>query len=167
MTVPELMANVLDKIRRDFYDGNTPSPRDHAFNRDRRALMRAIATYGHECNNRGWNFDVEFIYMQLMKLLLDIRTADAEIKYLPVYLEGAIKRHIGQRAEALSAKAKAIENIIDRVKSKLPPATTPPAAREPSPVEVLSQVYRGIKIIQRQRRAAKGPRATTPQKDLI
>src|SRR5581483_5082747 len=100
MTVPELIANVLDNLRRNFYtDANTGYVRVHEFKRDERQLIRAIATYGHECNQRIWQFQADFIYQELMRLLLQIRTSGADIDYLPVYLQGAIRRHSGTRAE--------------------------------------------------------------------
>ena len=161
MTVPETMANVLDKIRRDFY-----ADRIREYKRDERQLMRAIATYGHVCNEKGWNFEADFIYQQLMKLLLDIRTAEADIKWLPRYLEGAIRRAIGQQAEELSAKAKSgpnhANNLVKLLKGKM--AAMP--ERQPSAVEVFSQVFKGIGQINRQRKREK---AATPakQKELL
>lgn len=147
MTVPEIIANVLDKIRRDFYG----DARIREFMRDQRQLMKAIATYGYECNERGWNFEPDFIYQELMKLLLEIRTAEADVQYLPVYLAGAIRRHIGQRAEELSAKAKQIDHKVASLIAQVG-QNSRSAVREPKPVEVLAEMYKGIKQIQRARR---------------
>jgi len=55
MTVPELIANVLENVLRHFYtDLQTGTVRIHEYKRDERQLIKAIATYGHECNQRGW-----------------------------------------------------------------------------------------------------------------
>ena len=78
MTVPELIANVLENLRQHFYtDDQTGTVHIHEFKRDERQLIKAIATYGHECNNRGWQFQADFIYRELMHLLLTIRTNGA------------------------------------------------------------------------------------------
>lgn len=154
MTIPELIAQVLDTLRRNFYtDKQSGAVRIRDFMRDERQLIKAIATYGYECNQRGWQFQADFIYQELMKLLLQIRTQEPDIDYLPVYLAGAIRRHIGQRAEELSARAKRMPDKIANVIAGVTKAcTVAPAARQPSDVEVFDQLYRGIKKIQRARR---------------
>jgi len=160
MTVPELIANVLENLRQHFYtDAETGVVRLHDFKRDERQLIRAIATYGHECDQRGWQFQADFIHHDLMQLLLQIRTAKADIGYLPIYLEGAIRRHIGQRAEELSAAAKAMPARVSMVLDKLNPVQ---AIKEPTDVEIFTQVYRGIGRIQRQRRHRSTTRAKQP-----
>lgn len=171
MNATELIASVLDNLRRNFYtDTNTGRERTRDFKRDERQLMKAIATYGHECNQRGWMFEADFIYQELMRLLLKIRTTEADIEYLPVYLEGAIRRHIGQRAEELSAKAKAlptkIGNVIADTTSKC--KVVPDAMiRKPAAVEVFTEVYRGISKIQRERRRAKKSATKERQEQLL
>ena len=148
MNVPELIANVLDNLRRNFYthDGHV---RTHEFKRDERQLIKAVSRYGHECNQRGWQFDCDFIYHDLTQLLLKIRTSGADIKFMPVYLDGAINRHIGQRAEELSARAKAMPTRIANVISGMKPVEL---IREPSAVEVFSNVFKGINRINRARK---------------
>jgi hypothetical protein len=164
MTVTQLIANVLDKIRRDFY-------RDRAreYKRDERALMKTIARYGYECNQRGWYFEAQFIYQDLLKLLLAIRTAEADIQYLPVYLEGAIDRHLRQRAEEFSAQAKAIDGRCHRILNTLAPSGgegRDEGARQLTPVEILGEMFKGIKTIQKSRRHARQA-APEKQKELL
>lgn len=155
MTVPELIANVLENLRRHFYtDTETGIVRVREFKRDERQLIKAIATYGYECCQRGWQFEVDFIYHDMNELLLKMRTSGADIGYLPVYLAGAIRRHLGLRAEVLSAKAKLIQPRVHRILTGL---KTVQMVNEPTAVEMFTEVYRGIQRIQRQRR---GKRAT-------
>jgi hypothetical protein len=137
LTIPELISLVLDSIRNQFYPD---SARD--FKRDERALTKAIARYGYECHQRGWDFDTRHILQAIMKLLQEIKRSGADIRYLPTYLDGAIKRHIGQRAEELSAKAKSVQrNIAKIVKS----TQRVEAVREPSATEILATVYKDLK----------------------
>ncbi len=103
MTVDQLIAEVLAAIRNHWY-----ADRVREFKRDERALMKAVLRYGHTCHQRGWEFGADFIFAQLMTLLKQIRTNGADIKYLPVYLDGAVTRSLGLRAEELSAQAKNI-----------------------------------------------------------
>jgi len=152
MTVPELIANVLENVLRHFYtDLQTGTVRIHEYKRDERQLIKAIATYGHECNQRGWQFQADFIYRDLTQLLLKIRTSGAKIEYLPVYLAGAIRRHIGTRAEELNAQAKAMDNRVAQVLSTINPQ---PATftRQPSDVELFTALFKGINRINRSRR---------------
>lgn len=155
MTPAELTATVLDNLRRNFYtDANSGHERTREFKRDERQLIRAIATYGHECNQRGWNFQADFIYQDLMNLLLQIRKSGADIGYMPVYLEGAIKRHLGLRADELNQRAKSMANRLSKVMVQIgTPASNP--VRQPSAVEVFSELYRGIGKIQRARKSKK------------
>lgn len=155
--VGTLIANVLDKIKRDFYKDRP----DREFNRDRLALMKAVATYGYECNERGWSFETDFIYHDLLELLKKIRIAEADIQYLPVYLAGAVRRRIGQRAEELSARTGNAKAIDAKVAALVKGIKTVEAVREPTAVEVLAEVYIGIKKNQRQRRLAKQPAKDT------
>lgn len=148
MTIPELISSVLNNLRNQFYGPD----RVREYKRDERQLIKAIARYGHECNQRGWFFEADFILRDLLQLLLKIRTSGAEIGYLPVYLEGAVDRHIRSRAEELSAKAK---TIAPRVASVVRDASakTVTAVVAPSDVEVLANVFKGIKSIQKSARA--------------
>jgi hypothetical protein len=166
MTVPELIASVLANLRQHFYtNADTGALRAHDFKRDERQLIRAIATYGYECDQRGWQFQADFIYQDLMALLLQIRTSGADIGYLPIYLQGAIRRHLGQRAEELSAAAKALPARVHQVLSAI--GDRPSAIVQPSDVEIFTQVYRGLAKIQRQRRRQSSPRCRPKQPDLL
>ena len=180
MTVQELVATVLENIRIHWYTDAAGHLRAHEYKRDERQLIRAIATYGHECNQRGWPFQADFIYRDLMKLLLTIRTSGAEVHYLPVYLTGAIRRHLGQRAEELSVAAKSLPTHANNVLAALSNLKSPisnssgasvPASRLPSDVEVFTQLYRGIGQIQRARKhsadRAALPRRPNIQKELL
>jgi hypothetical protein len=133
------------------------------FIRDQRPLMRAIATYGYECDQRGWNFEADFIFHDLKELLKRIRDSEADIKFLPVYLEGAVRRRIGQQAEELSARAK---TIAPKVAKLVQGVKLVEAVREPSAVEILSQLYKGLKKGQAARRRENKP-AKESQVELL
>ena len=156
MTIADLIAEVTMAVRNSFY-ADAP-PRD--FKRDERAIMRAIARYGYECDRRGWSFQVEFIHRELIALLRSIREKGAEINYLPVYLEGAVDRHIRCRAEELSAAAKAPANITRRAVKDLVAVNVV----EKSPVETLALLYGDLK---RQVRARRAVRPLSKQPSLL
>lgn len=147
MTVADLIAEVTTKIRNVFY-ADRPA---REFLRDERAITRAIARYGYECDNRGWDFQVEFIRRDLLDLLRSMRDKSADIKYLPVYLEGAVDRHVRTRAEELAAAAKAIPNIVKRSVKDL--AVT--NAIEKTPVETLALLYGDLNKRRRQQQKSK------------
>jgi len=149
MTIPELMTRVLDAIRNQFY-----ADRPREFLRDERALSKAVARYGYECHRRGWEFSAEDIRRDLMDLLNQIKRLNADIGYLPVYLEGAVARHIGQRAEELSVKAKYARPQVDKIVTGLQSVKVVIQATN---VEMLSAFYLHQKQVQRQRRAARKP----------
>lgn len=137
MTIPELITLILGAIRNQFYADDI-----RAFKRDERALTKAISRYGYECNQRGWEFETKHILHALLKLLNEIKRSEAEIHYLPTYLDGAVKRHIGQRAEELSAAAKSTPKNIARIVAATKRVE---AVREPSPTEILATLYRDLK----------------------
>jgi len=146
MSVDQLITEVLNSIRNHWY-----AERVREFKRDERALTRAILRYGFECEQRGWHFDGPFIFGELMSLLKKIRTSEADIKYLPVYLDGAVKRWIGGRAEELSAKAKNIRVQTHKVVAGLERVTV---QRELTDVEVCAKVFRSLARSQRRKAPA-------------
>lgn len=148
MTIPDLIANLLGVLRNQFY---ADTPRE--FLRDERQLTKAIARYGHECAQRGWHFEPQFIQDDLLKLLNEIKRTGADIGYLPVYLEGAVDRHVRQRAEELNAKAKA-QRIPGAITKVLHGVEVVEAVRERTQTEVLAEVYQQLAQRKRQHRAA-------------
>jgi hypothetical protein len=154
MTVPELITEILSAIRGQFY---ADRPRD--FKRDERALTKAILRYGHECELRGWEFETDHIARELMALLNDIKTRES-FRYLPLYLHGAIGRHIGQRAEELSAQAK---RIPPKVAKLVRGVNKVEAVREPSATRICSAVYLDMSRLLKQRRRP----ARAKQEDLF
>lgn len=153
MTVDQLISEVLNSIRHHWY-----ADRVRDFKRDERALTKAILRYGVECEQRNWQFDVPFIFNELMTLLRKIRTSKAEIGYLPVYLDGAVRRWIGGRAEELSAKAKSIRVQTHAVVTGV---RTVEAIRAPTAVEICSTVFKSLQ----RRRPRRAPAAK--QRDLL
>ena len=140
MTVSELIIDVCRCIRNSFY---TDKP-ERIYLRDERFLMKAIARYGVECERLGWHFQVDFIFHDLLQLLKSIKTSGAEIEYLPVYLEGAVDRHIRLRAEELNAAAKLAKNV-ENLTRKVVAGVEPTTVLEPSKVETLALLYKDLK----------------------
>jgi hypothetical protein len=153
VTTADLITNVLDAIRGQFY---ADAPRD--FLRDLNALKRALATWGHECHQRGWDFDAAFIQKELLTLLNEIKRTGADIDYLPIYLGGAIRKRIGVRAEELSAAWKSLGARTGRVVKKME-AGVVSVVIEPTATEVLSTLYQDMKRARRERKAQPASKA--------
>jgi hypothetical protein len=137
MTLEQLIRLVSESIRRQFY-----RDRDREFYRDRQAISQSIARYGYECHRRNWEFSPDDICRDLMDLLRAIQRTRAEIEYFPIYLEGAVDRHVRTRAEELSSRAKLIAPRIDKVLANL---KLDPHVRPPTTCEVLSAFYLDLK----------------------
>jgi len=150
MTVDELIAETLNKVRNFFY-----ADRLREFKRDERALMKAVLRYGHECHQRGWEFDAEFIYREVSKVLQSIRTGGSDVQYLPVYLDGAMKRAVGGRSEELQVEAKARRANPVKLVSGL---NRVQAVIEKSAAQTCSEVFTALAAQQRARRAARKPK---------
>ncbi len=137
MKISHLIETVLACIRHEFY-----RERIREFKRDERALMRAVATWGYACAQRGWELDAQFILEELLGLLGAIKKSGAEIGYLPSYLQGAVKRRIGQRAEEISAQSKSTPRQVAKIVQGLKGVD---AVREPGAVETLAMLYRDLR----------------------
>lgn len=157
MTVSDLILNVLGAIRRRWYAG-----REAAFHRDKQALTKSIARYGFECTARGWCFEPLFIQRDLEQLLTEIQRSKVEIVYLPVYLEGAVDRHIRLRAEELSSAAKAVSGKVSKIVRGVERVD---AVVERRPVEILAALYQDLG--RRQRRARRARRARPKDKEGV
>jgi len=158
MTVADLIEDVLRALHRDFY-----ADRPREFFRDQYALTRAIARYGVECHSRGWEFLADSIRDDLLLLLKQIRKNKADINYLPVYLEGAVDRHVRLRAEELSAAAKITRNISQKVVAGIKPA----AVREATAVETLAALYHAQRRAKAHRKSSLNPIVKEKQATLL
>jgi hypothetical protein len=136
MTLECLMDTVLRSVRCQFY-----GDRMREFLRDRHALSRAVARYGYECEQRGWEFDAEFIASEFRILLLQIRETTADIAYLPIYLEGAVDRRIRLRADEISAEAKRLSSQVRRTVAGVRVSSAP----VPSATSTLAALYQQIR----------------------
>lgn len=161
MTVPDLIAEVLSLVRNQHY-----ADRVREFKRDERSLTKAIARYGFECERRGWLFEPRFIFRELAGLLLKIKTSGIEIKYLPVYLEGAVDRHIRLRAEELAEEAKA-KRAVPVLMRRAVAGVQPVQVVAPTAVEVLATVYRDLKSRQRTQRRTRAASVRVRQEVLL
>jgi len=148
MTIAELIQDVTRNIRNSFY-ADQPA---QLYLRDERFLMKAIARYGVECERRGWHFQVDFIFHDLLQLLQAIRTSGAAIQYLPVYLEGAVDRRIRTRAEELKTAAQVAGNV-ENMARKAVAGVQVVTLVEKSAVETLALLYKDLK--KRKPKAAK------------
>lgn len=143
MTVAELITNLLSAIESKFYRS-----RPHEFMRDLRDLKGAIGQWGIACDARGWEFEPGFVFKEIMEILLDIQRRDLEVDWMPVYLRGAIRRRIGQRAEELNAESK---RIGTRIAKALAPVKIG-EVRAPTTNEVLIALAADMKRLKRDRR---------------
>jgi hypothetical protein len=141
MTVPELITRVLHMLHGQFY---CDLPRS-AFHRDEKYLIAAIGTYGHECRQRGWEFDAQFMYEELCSLVRSFMKSGAEPRWMPLYLQTAIRRHIGERAEELNARGKASRSVPATVRTIVDGLKVVTAIREPSATDLMSSVYRDVR----------------------
>jgi hypothetical protein len=137
VTVSELIGSVLWRIRCEFYGDD----RAREFKRDERALTKAVARWGYECDRRGWDFEPERIHNDVVELLKRIRRSGADIKYLPCYLDGAVRRTIGMRADEMSREQKRLERQVNRAVAGVPVAQV---VVEKKACEVLAMVYRNL-----------------------
>lgn len=151
MTIPDLIAQVLQSIRNQFYDqapGSMGGVRE--FKRDETKLIRAVSLFGHLCHQRGWELDARYILREVMEILQSYKRSGVAIDYLPVYLTGSIKRRVGQRAEELQAASKAMNGSTTAQRTRLvndmvKGATVVTAVREKSATETLADVYRALR----------------------
>jgi hypothetical protein len=146
--VAVLVDTCLTYIRTHFYQ-DKPT-RD--YHRDEPALMKAIARYGYLCHQRHWEFEPLEIQKDLIALLRNLLGRMDEIKYLPIYLEKAIDRHIGLRAEELSAKAKA-KKQVSAIVSKEMDGKQVVVIKEATTTEKLSTLYADLALRKAERRA--------------
>jgi putative lipoic acid-binding regulatory protein len=137
MTIPDLIDTVLGVIQRQFYPDDV-----RGFKRDERALMKAVARYGYECNKNSWDLQPGFIQKELLAILMEIRRSGAEFRYLPVYLEGAVDRHIRQRAEELQDKARSVCRNVSKIVNR---SQRVEAVVQATEVEVLARLYQDLK----------------------
>lgn len=138
MTIETLIHTVLRDIRLRFYGDRT-----REFCRDRNALIKGIARYGHECYARGWELQPDFIARDIVGLLKQVQVQGGPKGYLPTYLEGAVNRHVGLRAEELSEEAKLVSSQVSRTVAGIRKADVPPPGS--AAVEVLDKLWRQMK----------------------
>jgi len=162
MTVDQLITSLLLRIHRDHYASRPV--RD--WMRDEHEITRAIARYGHECHSRGWEYDEAAVYVDLMDVLDSCLRARATIRHLPVYLAGAVDRHIRLRAEELREAAIRIETHAGRAMREL---AAERGERLPRTCETLAALYRDLSQARRARRQREATRraAANAQRSLF
>ena len=152
--VAELVQTVLGAIRYQWY-----ADRTREFKRDERALTQAIAHWGFECDERGWDFSPAQIQRHLLDLLNQIKRQGGDITYLPIYLNGAVKRWIGQHAEELQDEQQSTRKRVAQVVSGVQSVVI----KEPTAVETLGLLYRDLR---RRKKMANGKRQMAKQRTL-
>ena len=151
MTIDALIDSTLERIYRDHYDGK---PRHREWFKSQPALMKAIARYGHECWNRGWEFDADAIYDQLRIVLNKLARHSLAIEgWFPVYLEAAVDSHVRNRADELSVASKKSAIIIGRAVAGLRVGEV----RRQTDVETMNTLYRNLAARKVKRKAVKKP----------
>jgi len=144
MNVPSLIAEILRRLEQQFY-AHLPR-RD--FKRDQDYLVAAIGTYGWECFQRGWEFDLDFIFQDLCRLLSSFKKSGTEITWMPIYLQNSIRQHIREHAEELQKSARA--NQTARLARKITDAAgLVRAIVEPSPIQLAASIYQDVKKLRR------------------
>lgn len=133
MSVAELIDQVMHRVRVRFYSDRPV----REWVRDRNALLKAVARYGHECTQRGWRFEADELAGRLVALLNRIERPGGE-GWFPKYLEAAVDQHVRERAEEIQAAARRAETITAKALAGLPPVS---AVRPPSASEMLGAVW--------------------------
>jgi hypothetical protein len=161
MTIPQLIDKSLRACEGfERYQGDTGKLR---FIRERNPLIKAIMRFGYECHQRGWDFSAEEIIapIQVVIQCAKDREFEREIKgWLPVYLEGAIDRHIRLKAEEYNAKAKEHKSAKYIVAKAMAGIKAVEAIREPTQCEMQAAAYKNL-----QRDTKKHARAAHARKD--
>lgn len=144
------LTAVLSKLRLKFYED-----RWLEFEKDKTALIKAMARYGFECNRRHWQFSVEDIFQAISGVIARITRKD--IDYLPAYLESAIDGYVRSKAEELSDQAKTTNHNCHYVLGGLKPVMV----IEKSGTEQMDKLYKTLS-----KKLNKG-KATHKQKELL
>lgn len=154
MTIEAAINEVLGRVRQAFY-----ARRPREWQRDRKALLKAVCRYGYECEKRGWRLTTEFITVDLVALLRQIKNQGADIGYLPIYLEGAVDRRVRMRAEEISAESKRLDRQIHRSVSGLKAAPDEAAAAQAAVnVAAMAGIYKAALGGRRRKASAAAPR---------
>jgi hypothetical protein len=161
MTVAELIDSVLDAIWRQF---DCYRNRVREFHRDRRALMKAIARVGYACEQNGWQLDAVECLKVVMTVLIDIRRHQEDVKYLPVYLDAAIGKHLREKAEEYSEREKrrGPRQTAALARESVAGLTVVTAVTEKTAMETLSELYVALRRARRKKAAVR-----EKQKELL
>lgn len=144
--VTQLIETVLRAIQVQFYGRD----RLREFMRDRPALIKAVARYGFECDHRGWAFEADAIQRDLLELLRSMLDKRAEIGYMPIYLEGAVDRHIRIRAEELREAALQADGLVKRTMAGV---RVEAAAPQMNATTALATLYRDLRAGRKRKQA--------------
>ena len=136
LAVADLIKLVLGAVRRDHYPD-----RPNEYFRDERAITKAVASYGYHCADRGWHFEPREILREIMSVLVSMRGKRETIEYLPIYLAGAIKKHIGMKSEEFALRARDLKPKIQKIVN----GTQITVVVEKSGAEVLAALYRDLR----------------------
>jgi len=165
----DVITRLLTRCWRGFYELRGNGTRE--FQRDLPRLRMALLRYGKACADRGWEFDLAHFEGALVKLLNDVLTRADQVRYLPMYLQNAVDRHIDQQAEKLNDKAKReqkMDRVVGKVLSKVERMTgelvTGP--RPVSATELAAQLYAKLRADSKAKameRAAKRRKQRQPE----
>lgn len=161
----DVIKGLLTRCWRGFYELRGNGTRE--FQRDLPRLRMALLRYGKACSDRGWEFDLAHFEKALVSLLNDVLTRADQVRYLPMYLQNAVDRHIDQQADKLNEKAKregqmdrVVGKVLSKVERKTGELVTGP--RPVSATELAAQLFAQLKSDSKAKameRAAKRRRA--------
>lgn len=132
LTVQRLVFDTLMECRQVFYEGKPIQ-----FEQQKEELAAAITHFGWLCEQRGFYLSAEDIRAEIRQVTDSMKRHKADIKYFPQYLASALKKTVGQRAEELADKSKAVGWISQGALKKLT-ITNP---QEDPPVVQLAKLY--------------------------
>lgn len=164
---------LLTRCWRGYYETRGNGERE--FQRDLPRLRLGILRYGKECSDRGWEFDLDHFERALVALLNDLLPRADNIKFLPLYLESAVRRHIDQRAEELNLKNKrdaGLDHVVGNVlkKMKRVEGDIVTVFNDTAATEMAAQLWKQMKEHARRKardNAAKRRSANQPCEDLF
>jgi hypothetical protein len=130
-----VIARILNQIRLLHYKD------DPVFWKHRMHLVKAITRFGFECSKRGWDLDEATVCNTIINVVA--KAKHSEIDFLPAYLQSAIDRLVGQKAEEL--RDAAIRNSTRRsVRKVMNGVDKVDAVREPTLMEQFAAVHSGL-----------------------
>lgn len=136
MNIQEAILETLTDVQKHFYNG-----REAYFFRDKQDLLAALSEFGWHCQQRGFYLTADDLRAEVKQVTDSMIRNAGKIQHFPIYLRAALKKTVGQRAEELNAKSKAVDWLANRSLNKLQPKATD----EEPPVVTLAKLHFSLK----------------------